>query len=546
MGSTPVPQQELQKVEIKENSDDLAHLSAAELTKEVDAFFDEKDRQMSEYARRQNEVNVKLPPRPEELVPAFERVKHSAKLLVRFNDPDDIVHEQKWNYVAYPPAKAHPWVPHTKHGKYIVHGDGMLNVVGTGEVGFDSSFAEKTLPKNWEGLKKHSNVGEKIPLKNGSVIQDAQVKYSLQLTGKGIFATRNIKKGELLMIVDSTAQNVGFNDEQSRMIEMTADILHNTLLGGEEEKHFLHHWILTGQLSSVVERWRKEATDKVIELIGGEAALAKLELHREHIPRIAAIIHMNSFIVESAFAERRGIAYWPEASLLNHSCDPNTTYEIVPEQMFTQSEFYLGTNDQELMTFESDNIHSAMSRDAADGTTNSETSANNVNEDIKKEKSEMSENKEEATTSSSLTTTSATRELISTGYTDLTPKGANTFLFCARATKDIAAGEEILISYIPPDWPFSHRQEVLLERYKFRCKCPKCSPEIDSRHNFASRFLIPTLALVIVLRTALSFLYAEVEHDDEVDLQRYNMEHDISRGVDPSMYGEDPYAKPKF
>ena len=556
------------------------------ITKELDDFFDEKDRQMSHFVRSQNEVNVKLPPRPEELVPAFERVKRSAKILVRFNNPDDIVHEQKYNYVALPPSKEHPWVPYTKHGKHIVHGDGMLNVVGTGEVGFDNTFNEKTLPKSWRGLQKRSNVGEHLPLKNGSTIQDAVVKYSLQLTGKGLFATRDIKKGELMMIVDSTAQNVGFNDEQSRMIEMTADILRNALAGGEEERHYLHHWILTGQLSSIVERWRRDATDKVIELIGGEESLAKLELHREHIPRIAAIIHMNSFLVESQYAERRGVAYWPEAAMLNHSCEPNTTYEIVPEQMFTQSEFYIGTSDQELMHFESENINAAMAADA--GTVSGSGADGGGGGGIPPKPVDAAAPEAEASSSSSCSASSSagpsssaknsggcgdpsctasdcagghSSELTTTpnngssegnvdnflanpNFGDLTPRGANTFLFCARATKDIAAGEEILISYVPTEWPFAHRQEVLLDRYKFRCKCPRCSPDIEYRHNFMTKFLLPTLALTVSLHLMLSFARTETEEDDEIDLQRWKIEHQSPLpGVDVAKGNrEDPYA----
>lgn len=43
------------------------------------------------------------------------------------------------------------------------------------------------------------------------------------------------------------------------------------------------------------------------------------------------------------------------------------------------------------------------------------------------------------------------------------------------ATRDIPPGAELLVSYIDESLPFADRQKELLERYCFRCSCPKCS-----------------------------------------------------------------------
>jgi hypothetical protein len=50
----------------------------------------------------------------------------------------------------------------------------------------------------------------------------------------------------------------------------------------------------------------------------------------------------------------------------------------------------------------------------------------------------------------------------------------NTYLFCCKASRDIAEGEEILIAYVPPEWRHDTRQHVLHERYKFWCRCEAC------------------------------------------------------------------------
>jgi hypothetical protein len=443
----------------------------------AESFFSRRGEQNQFYIRKKNEASVLMPPAPEDLTPGvFTRVKRSQKLVVRFNNPDEIVHEQVYNHVAYPPAKSHPWTnlenkemtkmapSVAQNAAYLTHGDGGLkNAIGTGEVGFENGFNFKNFPKDWKGLKRHSVVGSRLPQRNGTVLQDAVVKYSLGLSGRGIFATRNIKKGEVLMVVDSTAQNVGYNDEQTRLVEMSVQILRNVHETArnimenaapgpdglaeakrevDAELHHLHQWVMTGQLSSIVERWKPVATDMVLELLGstctpgvvsggdgkeklgadgtgartqlpgvptasptvlsltassgivpygakatavdattptgqplsridlGEKVLHELELHKEHIPRLAAILYMNGFLVESTFAERRGSAYWPEASLYNHSCDPNATYEVIPEHMFAESEFYISSQDEELREFaQAQKADEVAKRDAADGST---------------------------------------------------------------------------------------------------------------------------------------------------------------------------------
>lgn len=42
------------------------------------------------------------------------------------------------------------------------------------------------------------------------------------------------------------------------------------------------------------------------------------------------------------------------------------------------------------------------------------------------------------------------------------------------ATRDIAPGEELLVSYIDETRPYAERQRELLQRYSFHCTCPKC------------------------------------------------------------------------
>jgi SET and MYND domain-containing protein len=42
------------------------------------------------------------------------------------------------------------------------------------------------------------------------------------------------------------------------------------------------------------------------------------------------------------------------------------------------------------------------------------------------------------------------------------------------AIRPVAAGDELLISYIDEDMDWSSRQKRLKEKYMFECDCPKC------------------------------------------------------------------------
>lgn len=82
------------------------------------------------------------------------------------------------------------------------------------------------------------------------------IRYSFGSTGRGIFATRDIKKGEVLLIVQSTAQSLGVKGEVHRLEQMCVDVLltayeqcgnregtasdANNCDEGKEIKHFLH------------------------------------------------------------------------------------------------------------------------------------------------------------------------------------------------------------------------------------------------------------------------------------------------------------------
>eukprot|EP00658_Telonema_sp_P-2_P031471 TRINITY_DN23535_c0_g1_i3.p1 TRINITY_DN23535_c0_g1~~TRINITY_DN23535_c0_g1_i3.p1 ORF type:complete len:140 (+),score=44.29 TRINITY_DN23535_c0_g1_i3:56-475(+) len=64
------------------------------------------------------------------------------------------------------------------------------------------------------------------------------------------------------------------------------------------------------------------------------------------------------------------------------------------------------------------------------------------------------------------------------------------------------------------------RQEVLLERYKFRCKCPKCAPAVDSQRNFSMRFIVGTMLVAMVMFVWMQYIYSVFEVEDGVTAQR--------------------------
>jgi len=484
-------------------------------------------------------------------------------------DPDYPTYPRKDVFVPLPPAKKHPWVEDTPIGPHIVHGDGLLGVVGTGEVGFDNESvnAPNPLPKTWKGLQHQSIVGRSLPLNNGTVLEDNVVKHSFSLTGRGVFATRDVKAGEIVMIVSATAQSLGLDGEQRRLVNMCSEILTNARDGSDEDKQFLHDWILTGQMSSLMERWPERLTNEVIEKIGGISTLEALELHRNHIARLAAVIDMNSFVVESSFDERKGCAYWPEAGFYNHSCDPNATYEIIPEHAFKESEFYTANQ-------ESGNSSSSSN-------SNEDDSANGPDEAVCVTSAKKQEGTAEETSDSgavsvsnnSVQTPSSSTSLLveDLSRVNLTATGAPNYLFCMRTTKDIKAGEEILISYVPVEWGFDARQYVLHDRYRFRCKCPRCAPTIDSKYAIIPRTMLLVIAFLLSLqlwlmqmkynsldtdldgtdpngqkpissgqRLRLSDILAQARQND-YESANYDMSH--TRGLPIEMYGTDPMVK---
>ncbi|ESL12156.1 hypothetical protein TRSC58_00081 [Trypanosoma rangeli SC58] len=254
------------------------------------------------------------------------------------------------------------------------------------------------------------------------------------------------------MIVRSTASNLGVKGEVERLVEMCSDVLLTAYEGTAAELNYLHDWILTGQPSSLLEFWPASATERVLERIGGVEVLHALELHKIHVSRLAAVIDMNSFLVESSYAVRKGMAYFPEAGFLNHSCAPNATYDVLPEHTFRESEYYLD-----------EAVEAAHHAD-----------------DV-------------------AATTSTTAEVESTAHA-LTMETAVQYLFCCRAAANIPAGTEILISYVPPEWSFDNRQYVLHDRYRFWCKCSKCAPMLDAMHARVPRLIVLMLVFSIWLQ----------------------------------------------
>lgn len=557
---------------------------------EVQSFLEAVQQQVDQARFERNET-IPYPAGPDASVPLFRRMKRHTKMQVTaaaaIEDPDYPTFPRLDAFVALPPAGKHPWVKNTPIG-HVVHGDGQLGVVGSGEVGFENAglrgqggaattttttttsgafvepgnntntndnddgnddVDEATLRqrrRGWRGLQHQSVLQRQLPQRNGKVLQDAVVRHSFSLTGRGLFATRDVKRGETIMIVESTGQSLGVKGEIRRLEDMVADVIiatheacfpdayaaatdgngngngasvaaaadttaHGTATAhGEKMKSFLHDWILTGQPSSLVEHWPTASTRRVLDRIGGRAVLDSLELHTIHVARLAAIIDLNSFLVESSYAERKGMAYFPEAGFLNHSCVPNATYDIMPVHTFRESDYYL----DEAVEAEFGNIDD--DNDISNGNSNGDASANHGGDGSGggnggRPVADDAAAAEDDTPGNHLTTTPTSAAAAAVSHRgfdylaapelpDLTDAGAPRYLFCCRAELDLKAGDEILISYIPPSWSFDNRQYVLHDRYKFWCKCPKCAPVLEEKYARVPRLMVIAILFSIVLQ----------------------------------------------
>lgn len=72
------------------------------------------------------------------------------------------------------------------------------------------------------------------------------------------------------------------------------------------------------------------------------------------------------------------------------------------------------------------------------------------------------------------------------------------------ALRQIEEGEEILISYLDNTDPTGKRQRELLERYYFKCRCPKCHEELQaSEDQFLSSASLDTAAFKDAERKAI-------------------------------------------
>eukprot|EP00760_Papus_ankaliazontas_P032125 PhM_4_TR564/c0_g1_i1/m.97144/K11426/SMYD; SET and MYND domain-containing protein len=349
-------------------------------------------------------------PAPEGAIdsPAFERVPRYLKQ--KRVEPDWVTPDQLVPTVQPPPPKPHPWVDGQNIGAHITHGDGELRVVGTGEVGFEDNKPSDVSYEGWRGLQPCIVVDVPLPTVHGDVHPDLLVRRSVELTGRGIFTSTEIAKGTPLMNVRAMTHHIGF-DSQFHRIREIVDVLVHRGRRSEEDKDFFHKWVLTGQPAATLEKWSEKDLNSAVDYYGGFDMLRDLEIHKRHIGRLNAIVEMNNFLIESPVKEERGMGYWPEAALLNHSCCPNADYEIVKE---------------------GDEYH-----------------------------------------------------------------------FKLTANRDIKPGEEVLIAYVPPEWRYNDRQAVLRERYRFWCKCRKCSPDVDWTHQKAPAIMVAIIIFCMVVQSVV-------------------------------------------
>ncbi|KPA73535.1 putative mitochondrial hypothetical protein [Leptomonas pyrrhocoris] len=201
---------------------------------------------------------------------------------------------------------------------------------------------------------KVSSIHGKIdPPPGGFVTDDLKVDMNASIGGafaRGVFAAREIGYGREVMNLPAYCMYISEGEKQplrEQVLILTKDIFSKVVLGSPADQEYVKHRILSlmsGGFSyftrerdvfDFAEEVRAAGTEGAIRngsncLLGGQFSSYDLQ-------RLPLIVEFNRFEVD--YRGRRGICLFPEASYLNHSCEPNVELSITYNS--AKNNFYL-------------------------------------------------------------------------------------------------------------------------------------------------------------------------------------------------------------
>lgn len=187
----------------------------------------------------------------------------------------------------------------------------------------------------------------------GFVTDDVKIDMNASLGGayaRGVFATREIGYGREVMNLPAYCMYISENDRQSlreQVLILTKEIFSKVVCGSEADQEYVKHRILSLMSGGFSYFTRERDVFDFAEEVrapgsagafrNGSNCLLSGQFSSYDLQKLPLIVEFNRFEVD--YRGRRGICLFPEASYLNHSCEPNVELTITYNS--AKNNFYL-------------------------------------------------------------------------------------------------------------------------------------------------------------------------------------------------------------
>lgn len=187
----------------------------------------------------------------------------------------------------------------------------------------------------------------------GFVTEDIKIDMNASHGGafaRGVFAGREIGYGREIMNIPAYCMYISENERQplrEQVLILTKEIFTKVVCGTAAEQEYVKHRILSLMSGGFSYFTRERDVFDFAEevrapgaqgaIINGSNCLLSGQFSSYDLQKLPLIIEFNRFEVD--YRGRRGICLFPEASYLNHSCEPNVELAITYNS--AKNNFYL-------------------------------------------------------------------------------------------------------------------------------------------------------------------------------------------------------------